>query len=113
MGEIQWKPLARADAVPSAGKLLDATHVYQYVFLLAGAEVVTSSFVLVLGNFFCIGRRPKAAAEEEEHHKPPPDADVRVDSREVEHFLKAEPALVASSGLRGWEPGQRPLGPPQ
>ncbi|XP_070339972.1 monocarboxylate transporter 4 isoform X2 [Equus asinus] len=76
---------------PSGGKLLDATHVYQYVFLLAGAEVVTSSFVLVLGNFFCIGRRPKAAAEEEEHHKPPPDADVRVDSREVEHFLKAEP----------------------
>ncbi|XP_043441390.1 monocarboxylate transporter 4 isoform X1 [Prionailurus bengalensis] len=74
---------------PSGGKLLDATHVYQYVFLLAGAEVLASSLVLVLGNFFCIKKRPEAAVEEGEHHKPP--ADVRVDSREVEHFLKAEP----------------------
>ncbi|XP_030151754.1 monocarboxylate transporter 4 isoform X1 [Lynx canadensis] len=74
---------------PSGGKLLDATHVYQYVFLLAGAEVLASSLVLVLGNFFCIKKRPEAAVEEGERHKPP--ADVRVDSREVEHFLKAEP----------------------
>nr|XP_010949244.1 monocarboxylate transporter 4 [Camelus bactrianus] len=73
---------------PSGGKLLDATHVYQYVFVLAGAEVLTSSLVLVLGNFFCIGKRPEVATEEE-RHKPPED--VRVDSREVEHFLKTEP----------------------
>lgn len=76
----------------SAGKLLDATHVYQYVFILAGAEVLTASLVLVLGNFLCIRKRPEvvaAVAEEEQCHKPP--ADVRVDSREVEHFLKAEP----------------------
>uniref|UniRef100_A0A8W4FEG6 Solute carrier family 16 member 3 n=1 Tax=Sus scrofa TaxID=9823 RepID=A0A8W4FEG6_PIG len=72
---------------PSGGKLLDATHVYQYVFILAGAEVLTSSLVLVLGNFFCIGRRPAAAPEE----APKPPEDVRVDSREVEHFLKTEP----------------------
>eukprot|EP00071_Canis_lupus_P007663 XP_005624023.2 monocarboxylate transporter 4 [Canis lupus familiaris] len=78
---------------PSGGKLLDATHVYQYVFILAGAEVLTASLVLVLGNFLCIRKRPEVVAavaeEEEQHHKPP--ADVRVDSREVEHFLKAEP----------------------
>ncbi|XP_045630820.1 monocarboxylate transporter 4 [Ursus americanus] len=74
---------------PSGGKLLDATHVYQYVFVLAGAEVLASSLVLVLGNFFCIRKRPEVAVGEEERHKPP--ADVRVDSREVEHFLKAEP----------------------
>ncbi|XP_032178022.1 monocarboxylate transporter 4 isoform X1 [Mustela erminea] len=73
---------------PSGGKLLDATHVYQYVFVLAGAEVLASSLVLVLGNFFCIRKRPEAAVEEE-RRKPP--ADVRADSREVEHFLKAEP----------------------
>ncbi|XP_003464877.1 monocarboxylate transporter 4 isoform X2 [Cavia porcellus] len=81
---------------PSGGKLLDATHVYQYVFILAGAEVVTSSLVLLLGNF-CIRSRSKAsepdaaasALEGEKLHKPP--VDVSVDSREVEHFLKAEP----------------------
>ncbi|XP_010616978.1 monocarboxylate transporter 4 [Fukomys damarensis] len=78
---------------PSGGKLLDATHVYKYVFLLAGAEVLTSSLVLLLGNF-CIGSRteaskPEAAAPEEEKLQKPP-VDVSVDSREVEHFLKAE-----------------------
>uniref|UniRef100_A0A8C2RRL0 Solute carrier family 16 member 3 n=1 Tax=Capra hircus TaxID=9925 RepID=A0A8C2RRL0_CAPHI len=73
---------------PSGGKLLDATHVYQYVFILAGAEVLASSLVLVLGNFFCIRKRPETATEEE-RHKPPED--VRVDSREVEQFLKTEP----------------------
>lgn len=78
-----------------AGKLLDATKVYKYVFILAGAEVLTSSLVLLLGNFFCIGKRPEAtqpeegALKEEKLHKAP--VDVRVDSREVEHFLKAEP----------------------
>lgn len=77
-----------ADTVPFAGKLLDTTHVYQYVFLLAGAEVLASSLVLALGNLFCIKKRPEAAPEEQ-RHKPP--VDVRVDSREVEHFLKAEP----------------------
>ncbi|KAM4824337.1 monocarboxylate transporter 4 [Urocitellus parryii] len=80
---------------PSGGKLLDATHVYQYVFILAGIEVLTSSLVLLLGNFFCIKKRPEASqpeeatSEAERLHKPP--TDVRVDSREVEHFLKAEP----------------------
>ncbi|XP_019591090.2 monocarboxylate transporter 4 isoform X1 [Rhinolophus sinicus] len=74
---------------PSGGKLLDATHVYQYVFILAGAEVLTASLVLALGNFFCIGRRPAVDAEGPECPKPP--ADGKVDSREVERFLKAEP----------------------
>ena len=49
----------------TAGKLLDATHIYQYVFILAGAEVLASSLVLVLGNFFCIRKRPETATEEE------------------------------------------------
>ncbi|KAM4843582.1 monocarboxylate transporter 4 [Thomomys bottae] len=70
---------------PSGGKLLDATCVYKYVFILAGAEVLASSLVLLLGNF-CMGKRREAArppaAAEETLHKPPAD---------VEHFLKAEP----------------------
>lgn len=75
---------------PSGGRLLDATHVYQYVFILAGAEVLAASLVLLLGNFFCIGRKPTGATKEGESSKPPADRDG-VDSREVEHFLKAEP----------------------
>ncbi|XP_007524520.1 monocarboxylate transporter 4 [Erinaceus europaeus] len=77
---------------PSGGKLLDATRVYQYVFVLAGVEVLASSLVLLLGNFFCLGKRPKmpeSVVVAQEHPKPPED--VQVDSREVEHFLKAEP----------------------
>ncbi|XP_036159445.1 monocarboxylate transporter 4 [Myotis myotis] len=79
---------------PSGGRLLDATHVYQYVFILAGAEVLAASLVLLLGNVFCIRRRPAGATKEGESPKPPADdRDNRdgVDSREVEHFLKAEP----------------------
>ncbi|XP_059527573.1 monocarboxylate transporter 4 [Myotis daubentonii] len=79
---------------PSGGRLLDATHVYQYVFILAGAEVLAASLVLLLGNFFCIRRRPAGATKEGESPKPPADDRDnrdRVDSREVEHFLKAEP----------------------
>lgn len=89
-GTTGWGP-GHADAVPSAGRLLDATHVYQYVFILAGAEVLAASLVLLLGNFFCIGRKPAGAAKEGESPKPPADDRDRVDSREVEHFLKAEP----------------------
>lgn len=75
---------------PSGGRLLDATHVYQYVFILAGAEVLAASLVLLLGNF-CIRRRPAEATKEGESPKPPADDRDGVDSREVEHFLKAEP----------------------
>lgn len=60
---------------------------YQYVFILAGTELLAASLVLALGNFFCIRRRPAAATEGE--HKPA--ADGGVGSQEVEHFLKAEP----------------------
>ncbi|XP_037349266.1 monocarboxylate transporter 4 [Talpa occidentalis] len=75
---------------PSGGKLLDATHVYQYVFILAGAEVVAASLVLVLGSHFCVGAGPVAEAEAgQQAHRQPPEPER--DSREVERFLKAEP----------------------
>ncbi|XP_032066854.1 monocarboxylate transporter 4 [Thamnophis elegans] len=87
--------LAEAVAVligpPSAGKLLDATHQYKYVFILAGIEVVISSVVLALGNIFCI----KKPAETDQNN---PEREglnqlpgqSKVDSIEVECFLKDE-----------------------
>ncbi|KAM7382218.1 hypothetical protein PAMA_012874 [Pampus argenteus] len=52
--------------VPGAGFLLDATHQYMYVFLMAGCVVILSALVLALGNFFCIRRKqtdPEAKME--------------------------------------------------
>ncbi|XP_077406370.1 monocarboxylate transporter 4-like [Vanacampus margaritifer] len=51
---------------PGAGRLLDATHKYMYVFLLAGCEVTLSAIVIALGNFLCITRKqedPEAELE--------------------------------------------------
>lgn len=48
------------------GRLLDATHKYMYVFLLAGCEVTLSAIVIALGNFLCIKRKqeePEAKLE--------------------------------------------------
>uniref|UniRef100_H3CDR2 Solute carrier family 16 member 3 n=1 Tax=Tetraodon nigroviridis TaxID=99883 RepID=H3CDR2_TETNG len=42
---------------PGAGRLLDATHQYMHIFLLAGCEVTLSAFVLTLGNFLCIKKK--------------------------------------------------------
>ncbi|KAH0629429.1 hypothetical protein JD844_011494 [Phrynosoma platyrhinos] len=67
---------------PTAGKLLDATHTYMFVFILAGTEVVTSSMVLAIGNACCIKRPAETQVKE--------DADRKVDSIEVERFLKDE-----------------------
>ncbi|CAG05945.1 unnamed protein product, partial [Tetraodon nigroviridis] len=39
---------------PGAGRLLDATKKYMFVFLLAGCEVVVSALVLATCNFLCI-----------------------------------------------------------
>uniref|UniRef100_A0A8C5PNW3 Solute carrier family 16 member 3 n=1 Tax=Leptobrachium leishanense TaxID=445787 RepID=A0A8C5PNW3_9ANUR len=93
--------LAEACAVligpPSAGKILDATGKYMFVFIIAGVEVVTSALVLVIGNFFCI-KKPKEAEHKEEaadinelrqvEEQAPEDA--KVEPAEVEQFLKEE-----------------------
>uniref|UniRef100_A0A8B9MML3 Solute carrier family 16 member 3 n=7 Tax=Neoaves TaxID=3078114 RepID=A0A8B9MML3_9AVES len=95
--------LAEAMAVligpPSAGKLLDATGRYMFVFIIAGIEVTTSALVLALGNFFCIKKKSEEphtkeeAAEREELNKSEDKTpeDAKVDSIEVEQFLKDEP----------------------
>ncbi|KAM3843637.1 monocarboxylate transporter 4 [Vipera latastei] len=86
--------LAEAVAVlvgpPSAGKLLDATGKYMYVFILAGIEVVISSLVLALGNIFCIKKPVQIQdhAEGEELNQQPGES--KVDSIEVECFLKED-----------------------
>ncbi|XP_006869545.1 PREDICTED: monocarboxylate transporter 4 [Chrysochloris asiatica] len=78
---------------PSGGKLLDATHVYKYVFILAGAEVLCSSLVLLLGNIFFRGRgsAEPTAREVAKEELPQPPTDGPVDAHEVEVFLKGEP----------------------
>ncbi|XP_070981460.1 monocarboxylate transporter 4-like isoform X1 [Oncorhynchus clarkii lewisi] len=43
---------------PGAGRLLDTTHNYMHVFLLAGCEVILASIVICLGNFLCIKKKP-------------------------------------------------------
>ncbi|XP_060796060.1 monocarboxylate transporter 4 isoform X2 [Neoarius graeffei] len=44
---------------PGAGRLLDATKVYMYVFLLAGCEVVLSALVLCICNLLFIKKTPQ------------------------------------------------------
>uniref|UniRef100_A0A3Q3VK63 Major facilitator superfamily (MFS) profile domain-containing protein n=1 Tax=Mola mola TaxID=94237 RepID=A0A3Q3VK63_MOLML len=44
---------------PGAGHLLDATHQYMYIFLLAGCQVTLSAFVISLGNLLCMSRKQK------------------------------------------------------
>ncbi|XP_005989133.1 monocarboxylate transporter 4 [Latimeria chalumnae] len=85
---------------PSAGKLLDATHKYMFVFIMAGTEVVLSSIVLTLGNLCYMQKKPKEAPAkqevetvESEELKQPEENQPQsgnLDSMEVEHFLKEE-----------------------
>uniref|UniRef100_A0A667YW32 Solute carrier family 16 member 3b n=1 Tax=Myripristis murdjan TaxID=586833 RepID=A0A667YW32_9TELE len=52
---------------PGAGRLLDATKNYQYVFLLAGVEVVLSALVLAISNCLFIRKKPLTPAGEVEN----------------------------------------------
>ncbi|XP_073690185.1 monocarboxylate transporter 4-like [Garra rufa] len=45
---------------PSAGRLLDSTKKYKFVFLLAGTEVVMSALVLAICNLLFIKKKPEA-----------------------------------------------------
>ncbi|XP_028841183.1 monocarboxylate transporter 4-like [Denticeps clupeoides] len=99
---------------PSAGRLLDATHKYKHVFLLAGSEVVLSALVLSICTFLFIKKKPdqkseaeveagETAAEMDRLSKPaeevkktngdvevPRPDSITVDAAEVEIFLKNE-----------------------
>lgn len=91
---------------PGAGRLLDHTKKYMFVFLLAGTEVCLSAIVLASCNFFCIkskateeeeGGGPESLAlestEEKETKEETEETEAQtdslvVDSQEVEKFLK-------------------------
>ncbi|KAM3591934.1 uncharacterized protein V6R79_009662 [Siganus canaliculatus] len=47
---------------PGAGRLLDSTHQYMHVFLLAGCEVTLAAIIITLGNFFCIKKKEEDPA---------------------------------------------------
>lgn len=66
------------------GRLLDATHQYMHIFLLAGCQVTLSAFVLTLGNFLCLrqkqkDRRKTKSREEEGLHQ---EEELREDDKE-------------------------------
>lgn len=65
-----------------------------YVFIMAGAEVATSAVVLALGNACCIKKKTEHKEDEAEREKlnqeAKPSEQAKVDSIEVEHFLKDE-----------------------
>ncbi|KAM3920828.1 monocarboxylate transporter 4 [Leptodactylus fuscus] len=94
--------LAEAVAVligpPSAGKILDATGRYMFVFIIAGTEVVISSLVLTFGNFFCIKKKPEEphcteeVAEIGEIKKPEDQSprEEKAEAAEAEQFLKED-----------------------
>ncbi|KAL3053123.1 hypothetical protein OYC64_005619 [Pagothenia borchgrevinki] len=52
---------------PAAGRLLDATHNYMWIFLLAGCEVVLAAVVLATCNFLFIKKEPSASADKLEN----------------------------------------------
>ncbi|KAM4662512.1 monocarboxylate transporter 4 isoform 1-T2 [Discoglossus pictus] len=91
--------LAEAIAVligpPSAGKILDATGKFMFLFIIAGVEVVISSIVLTVGNF-CLKKKPEephckeAIAETGELKAIEKVPEPNTDSAEVEQFIKDE-----------------------
>lgn len=50
-----------------SGRLLDATHNYMWIFLLAGCEVVLAAVVLATCNFLFIKKEPSASADKLEN----------------------------------------------
>ncbi|TRY87138.1 hypothetical protein DNTS_010209 [Danionella cerebrum] len=67
---------------PGAGRLLDATKNYMYVFMLAGCEVVLSALVLAICNLLFIKKKPQ---------EPEPSAkmEMAITDTEMEELNKA------------------------
>lgn len=71
------------------GRLLDATHQYMHVFLLAGCEVTLSAFVITLGNFFCIRKKQE---------DPEVNMEMAVTASEMERLNRADEGQEADKG---------------
>ncbi|XP_016107550.1 monocarboxylate transporter 4-like [Sinocyclocheilus grahami] len=67
---------------PGAGRLLDATNNYMFVFLLAGCEVVLSALVLGICNMLFIKRKPQQP-------DPPAKMEMAITETEMEELNKA------------------------
>ncbi|XP_043110252.1 monocarboxylate transporter 4 [Puntigrus tetrazona] len=67
---------------PGAGRLLDATKNYMFVFLLAGCEVVLSALVLAICNMLFIKRKPQQP-------DPPAKLELAMTETEMEELNKA------------------------
>uniref|UniRef100_A0A4W6DW52 Solute carrier family 16 member 3b n=1 Tax=Lates calcarifer TaxID=8187 RepID=A0A4W6DW52_LATCA len=69
---------------PGAGRLLDATKNYMFVFLLAGSEVVLSAVVLATCNFFFIRKNTSAPEDKLKNVTVTDDAKTDVFSKSAE-----------------------------
>lgn len=69
---------------PGAGRLLDYTKNYQFVFLLAGCEVFVSAIVIFFGNMLFIKKKPQ-------HPDPPAKMEMAITEAEMEELNKAAP----------------------
>ncbi|XP_026100118.1 monocarboxylate transporter 4-like [Carassius auratus] len=67
---------------PGAGRLLDATKNYMFVFLLAGCEVILSALVLAICNMLFIKRKPQQP-------DPPAKMEMAINETEMEELNKA------------------------
>ncbi|KAI7796930.1 monocarboxylate transporter 4 [Triplophysa rosa] len=84
---------------PGAGRLLDATKNYTFVFLLAGCEVVLSALVLAICNWLFIKKKPQEP-------DPPAKMEMAVTEAEMEVLNKApqkEPENKDDAGGTGKE----------
>ncbi|XP_020783031.1 monocarboxylate transporter 4-like [Boleophthalmus pectinirostris] len=68
---------------PGAGRLLDHTKKYMYVFLLAGSEVCLSAIVLFTCNLLCIKTKAPAEEEERDHEGSPESVAMTADHKAV------------------------------
>ncbi|RXN03711.1 monocarboxylate transporter 4-like protein [Labeo rohita] len=76
---------------PGAGRLLDATKNYMYVFLLAGCEVVLSALVLAICNMLFIKRKPQQP-------DPPAKMEMAITETEMEELNKAPKENLDNGG---------------
>nr|XP_043906063.1 monocarboxylate transporter 4-like [Solea senegalensis]XP_043906065.1 monocarboxylate transporter 4-like [Solea senegalensis] len=69
---------------PCAGRLLDATGNYMFVFLLAGTEVVISAVVLATCNFICISKKSSVLVDGLEDGTMTSDAETEASGKAAE-----------------------------
>lgn len=96
---------------PGAGRLLDATHQYMYVFLLAGCEVTLSAFIIAIGNFLCISKKnedPQAKMEMAVTASEKEELNCRVE-RENDHEDKEEPKEIENGNISALKVGEEAM----